>query len=115
MVLLLLSQFKTENHEHVEMEMVLDRPSLPDAYRHPSLYTPSMFRPDALMQNHYIPVTAIVHYRIVSGDVFVALQHLLQYPFIREILIYNETPYPLRVEVLYFGIGKREGERGETN
>ncbi|KAG2218321.1 hypothetical protein INT45_007716 [Circinella minor] len=67
-----------------------------------SLYTPSMFITENLEQNHYIPITAIVD-RVTKDEqaVYHSVQHLLKYPFIKEIYINNNkfSRRPLSMEL----------------
>ncbi|CDH49819.1 hypothetical protein RO3G_02319 [Lichtheimia corymbifera JMRC:FSU:9682] len=53
-----------------------------------SLYTRSMFTPDATSHNHFIPVSAII--TRLSTDpraIHHIVRHLLKYPFIKEIIV----------------------------
>ena len=53
-----------------------------------SLYTRSMFTPDATSQNHFIPTSAII--TRLSTDpraIHHIVRHLLKYPFIKEIIV----------------------------
>ena len=67
-----------------------------------SLYTPSMFISENLEQNHYIPITAVID-RVTKDEqaVYHSVQHLLKYPFIKEIYINNNkfSRRPLSMEV----------------
>ncbi|KAI9301534.1 hypothetical protein BJ944DRAFT_271362 [Cunninghamella echinulata] len=57
-----------------------------------SLYTPSMFIPDALKTNHFYPLTAVIVRTNKDLGVYHIVQHLYKYPFIKEIIIYNLLP-----------------------
>ncbi|KAI8884676.1 hypothetical protein K501DRAFT_247387 [Backusella circina FSU 941] len=64
-----------------------------------SLYQPSLFSPHLFTEveeeenAHYKPVTAIIH-RVDKSPTGVekVIQHLIKYPFIKEIYIYNANP-----------------------
>lgn len=64
-----------------------------------SAYTPSMFRSDQLGMNQYLPVTAILNRIDSTSGINHTVQHLLKYPYIKELYIYNQLPQsPLTTE-----------------
>ncbi|KAI8089816.1 uncharacterized protein BX664DRAFT_333980 [Halteromyces radiatus] len=58
-------------------------------YSRQSLYTPSMFTPDALNNNHFRPITAIILRTHQDQGIHHIVDHLHKYPFFKEISIYN--------------------------
>ncbi|ORZ21114.1 hypothetical protein BCR42DRAFT_406851 [Absidia repens] len=65
-----------------------------------SLYTPSMFIPDALQHNHFRPVAAVI--LRTSHDqraIYSTVDYLHKYPFVKEIYIYNlVSSHPLAIQ-----------------
>ncbi|ORY94692.1 hypothetical protein BCR43DRAFT_494443 [Syncephalastrum racemosum] len=55
-----------------------------------SAYTPSMFRSEQLEINHYLPVTAILNRIDTASGINYTVQHLLKYPYFKELYIYNQ-------------------------
>lgn len=80
------------------------------AHRRQSLYTPSMFIPDALLHNNFRPISAVVLRTSPDDDTIRTLiDHLHKYPFIKEITIYNLVT-PLSTQVRAVG-GVWDGKR----
>ncbi|KAI8138447.1 hypothetical protein BJV82DRAFT_582816 [Fennellomyces sp. T-0311] len=77
----------------VDRESEIDAPSWSAQHttERQSLYTPSMFIPEAVEENHYIPVTAVIN-RISQDEqaIYHTIKHILKYPFIKEIYINNQ-------------------------
>ncbi|KAI9490103.1 hypothetical protein BDB00DRAFT_839641 [Zychaea mexicana] len=87
----------------MDFESEIDAPSWTSQYEteRQSLYTPSMFIPEALEQNHYIPMAAVVD-RVSKDEqaIYHIIKHLIKYPFIKEIYINNKlSRRPLSMEL----------------
>jgi hypothetical protein len=72
-----------------------------------SAYPKSFFTPQALLENEFNPVSAVV-LRVTDDDesIIYAVKHLLKYNFISEIYIHNQIKSrPLTVEVSVLDLG----------
>lgn len=79
----------------IETDTEVDAPSWPLQINNErkSIYTPSMFTPEQVNQNHYLPITAVIQ-RVSDNEHGIqhVVKHLLKYPFIKEVYIYNHIP-----------------------
>lgn len=105
--LLLLLQPTQSERSAKKIAVVEDAPSWPlqiqNSDGRKSIYTPSMFTPEQASQNHYLPVTAVIQ-RVSDNEQGIqhVVNHLLKYPFVKEVYIYNHIPSrPINIQVRF--------------
>ncbi|KAK4514650.1 uncharacterized protein ATC70_002251 [Mucor velutinosus] len=108
-----IKNFANDKHPHPTLSIVFSQKEIdPPTWRiqtlenepvlkQPSIFPATVFSKQNLRQ--YPPATAIIN-RVDNSDdgILHAIEHLFKYPFIKEILVYNQIKSkPLKAELLY--------------